>query len=544
MDQRPTDNIGKYLHNFPGGLKLRHHKALSCCKPLPAQHLPLSKEYVIPVSQHLGQPAEVIVSVGQLVKKGQALSTPGKAQNAPGAFVHAPTSGEITAIELRPVPHASGLSSLCIVLRPDGEDQWTELEPATNYREMECSELIQRVQTAGIVGLGGAVFPTDIKLMGTSCSINTLILNGVECEPYISCDETLMKQTPDKVIEGALILCQVFNIEKVIVAIEDPMDVCNLELEQSISRLNAGSCVEVIRVPMLYPEGGERQLIQVLSGHEVPAGQLPISMGILVQNVATVAAIRDAVIDGKPLIERLVTVTGAGIREPQNVNARIGTPIADLVKFCGGYTPGIARLVMGGPLMGLGLKSDKLPIIKASNCILALTHADISSGQPEMPCINCGNCVSVCPAGLLPQSLQRVIRADNFEALESLNLDACIECGCCDYVCPSHIPLVDYFRYGKGEQRARAKERQSSDVAKQRFEWREQRLEKQQAERRARHQRRKQALAGSSDKKDSVAAAIARAQARKQALAANQNSNPDSNTDSNTASNSGNKDHN
>jgi len=522
MDQRPTDNIGKYLHNFPGGLKLRHHKALSCCKPLPARHLPLSKEYTIPVSQHLGQPAEVVVRVGQQVKKGQVLSTPGKAGNAPGAFVHAPTSGEITAIEKRPVPHPSGMDSLCIVLHPDGDDCWVELEPVADYRKLDCNALIQRVQAAGIVGLGGAVFPTDIKLQGTSCSINTLILNGVECEPYISCDATLMNQAPGKVIEGALILCHVFNIEKVIVAIEDPMDVCSLELEQSISELNAGDRVEVIRVPMLYPEGGERQLIQVLSGHEVPAGQLPISLGVLVQNVATVAAIRDAVIDGRPLIERLVTVTGAGIREPQNVHARIGTPIADLVEFCGGYTAGIARLVMGGPLMGLGLQNDELPIIKASNCVLALTHADITSNQPEMPCINCGNCVSVCPAGLLPQSLQTVIRADNFEALESLNLDACIECGCCDYVCPSHIPLVDYFRYGKGEQRARLKERQESDVARLRFERRAERLEKQQAERRARHQRRKQALTGSTDKKDSVAAAIARAKARKQALATEQ----------------------
>ncbi|MCF6264056.1 MAG: electron transport complex subunit RsxC [Xanthomonadales bacterium] len=531
MDHSSIENIGKHLHNFPGGLKLKHYKALSCSKPLPAQQLPLSQEYIIPVSQHLGRPAEIIVSPGQQVKKGQPLSVPGNASSTPGAYVHAPTSGEIVAIEQRPVPHPSGLNSTCIILRADGKDDWIELEPVTDYRQLSRQQLIQRVQMAGIVGLGGAVFPTDIKLQGGAGSIDTLILNGAECEPYISCDETLMKQDPEKIIQGALILSQVLNIKRVLVAIEDPMDACYQKLQTSIKTLGAADCIKVVRVPMLYPEGGERQLIQVLSGTEVPAGKLPVSMGILVLNVATAAAIKDAIIDGKPLIERLVTVTGAGICEPQNVVARIGTPIADLISFCGGYTPGIASLVMGGPLMGIGLQSDSLPIIKASNCILALTHADISSPQVEMPCINCGDCVGVCPAGLLPQTLQMVIRAENFEALEELNLDACIECGCCDYICPSHIPLVDYFRYGKSEQRVRTVERKQSDLAKLRFDRREKRLAKQQTERRARHLKRKQALAGSSDKKDSVAAAIARAKARKQALTTTPRDS-DSNTDS------------
>jgi len=524
MEYSSSEDIGKYLHNFPGGLKLKHHKALSCSKALPAQPLPLGQEYIIPVSQHLGRPAEIIVSLGQQVKKGQVLSAPGKSIGSHGAdggaYVHAPTSGEITAIEERPTPQQSGLNSICIVLHPDGEDSWAELDPVADYRKLNGDELIHRVQAAGIVGLGGAVFPTDIKLQSNAYSIDTLIVNGAECEPYISCDETLMKQAPEKIIEGALILSSILNINRVLVAIEDPMDACRKKLEVGIKTLRAEDCINVVQVPMLYPEGGERQLIQVLSGAEVPAGKLPLSMGILVLNVATVAAIRDAIIEGKPLIERLVTVTGAGVRDPQNVVARIGTPISDLIEFCGGYTPAIARLIMGGPLMGIGLQSDHLPIIKASNCILALTHADIIAPQLEMPCINCGDCVGVCPAGLLPQTLQRVIRADNFEALESLNLDACIECGCCDYVCPSHIPLVDYFRYGKSEQRARATEKKQSDVAKLRFDRREKRLEKQQAERRARHLKRKQALAGSNDKKDSVAAAIARAKARKQALAA------------------------
>ncbi len=535
MNQRHTDSIGDYLHNFPGGLKLKHHKALSCSKPLPAAEIPLSREYVVPITQHLGKPTEIIVSVGQSVKKGQALSKPGKSGQAPGAQVHAPTSGIVTAIQAMPVPHPSGLSSPCVVIEADGNDSWIKLEPVKDYKSLSCIELIQHVRAAGIVGLGGAVFPTDIKLQSTSCSIDTLILNGVECEPYISCDETLMRQAPERVIEGALILGHAFNITNILIAIEDPMDTCRKTLEKCIKQFDADDLITVVCVPMLYPEGGERQLIQVLSGKEVPAGKLPSAMGVLVQNVATIAAIHAAIIEGKPLIERLVTVTGAGIKDPQNVSARIGTPIADLVNYCGGYTPSVARLIMGGPLMGLGLQSDQLPIVKASNCILALTHANIASKQTEMPCINCGNCVNVCPAGLLPQSLQMVIRADNFEALESLNLDACIECGCCDYVCPSHIPLVDYFRYGKGEQRARAREKQFSERAKSRFELRETRLEKLKAERLARHQKRKQALVGSADKKDSVAAAIARAKARKQAITdqqASSRSNPENNSSS------------
>ncbi len=504
--------IGTYLHSFPGGLKLKHYKAMSCQQSLPVPRLPLSAEYVIPVSQHSGSEDKLIVTVGQKVLKGTAFSS---SEQATGAAIHAPTSGLITAIEARPVPHQSGLKALCVIMEADGEDRWAEMNPCPDYQELTATELITQVRAAGIVGLGGAVFPTATKLAGTE-KIHTLILNGAECEPYIACDEILMQQAPEKIIQGAQILCEILAIPQAIIAIEDPMENCQKSLDKAILQAGAEALIKVVKVPMLYPEGGERQLVQVLTGEEVPAGGLPLSLGLLVQNVATVAAISDAIIHGKPLLERIVTVTGNGIVAPQNMVASFGTPISELVDFCGGYTPSIARLIMGGPLMGLALNSDSLPLIKASNCILGLSSADVSSTQPEFPCINCGFCVSVCPAGLLPQTLQTMIRSENFSALEPLHLEACIECGCCDYVCPSHIPLVNYFRYGKDQLQQLAIDKQKSTLARERYELREQRLEKQQTERRARHQKRKQALAGSADKQTSIAAAVARAKAKKQ----------------------------
>lgn len=505
--------IGTYLHSFPGGLKLRHYKAMSCQKPLPVPAVPLSSQYIIPATQHLGQESKIIVSIGQLVSKGEPLSIPDK---FPGATVHAPTSGRISAIEERQTPHPSGLNTLCIVLDTDGEDRWVELSPCPDISTLDATELVRRIRAAGIVGLGGAVFPTAVKISARNVQINTLIVNGAECEPYIACDEILMRQSPEKIIQGIEILCQALQIPQAVIVIEDPMDSCQQVLDTAIEQAGNEDYIKVVRVPMLYPEGGERQLVQVLTGEEVPADGLPLSLGLLVQNVATVAAISDAIIDGKPLLERIVTVTGAGIEQPQNISARFGTPISELIEFCGGYTPSVARLIMGGPLMGLALSSDSLPLVKASNCILALSATDIRSEQAELPCINCGFCVSVCPAGLLPQTLQSMIRSENFEALEPLHLEACIECGCCDYVCPSHIPLVNYFRYGKGQQKQRVQDKQKSETARQRYEYREQRQEQQQAERKARHQRRKAALSGSKDKQSSIAAAVERTRLKKQ----------------------------
>lgn len=505
--------IGTYLHSFPGGLKLRHYKAMSCQNQLPVPALPLSSEYIIPVTQHLGKKSKVVVTVGQIVTKGEALSVPDK---SPGAAVHAPTSGRIKAIEERATPHPSGLKTLCLVLEADGEERWTKLSPCNDLQNLNAIELVDRIRAAGIVGLGGAVFPTAAKISARSKEIHTLVVNGAECEPYIACDEIIMQQSPEKIIQGIEILCQSLQIPQAVIVIEDPMDNCQQVLDKAIAQAGDESYIKVVRVPMLYPEGGERQLIQVLTGEEVPADGLPLSLGLLVQNVATVAAISDAIIDGKPLLERIVTVTGHGVSKPQNIIARFGTPISELIEFCGGYTPTVSRLIMGGPLMGLALSSDSLPLVKASNCILALNATDIYSEQEELPCINCGFCVSVCPAGLLPQTLQTMIRNDNFEALEPLHLEACIECGCCDYVCPSHIPLVNYFRYGKDRQKQRAQDKQKSETAKQRYEYRDERLQLQQAERKARHQRRKTRLKGSDDKQTSIAAAVERAKLKKQ----------------------------
>jgi Na+-translocating ferredoxin:NAD+ oxidoreductase subunit C len=468
------------LWRFHGGLKLDARTARPSAEPLVV--LPVPPRLVLPLSQHVGQPAEPIVQVGEHVLKGQPIARPA---GYIGAKVHASSSGTVTEIGDHPVPHPSGLAAPCIVIETDGLDEpWGGYEPLPAYDELNANDLRARVRAAGVVGLGGAAFPTAVKL-GAGSGLKLLILNAAECEPYICCDELLLRERPGEVLTGAQVLMRTLGIERCCVAIEEDKPLAKRSLEAAIAA--AGETrVEVVSVPALYPEGGERQLIKVLTGEEVPARGVPPDIGYLCQNVGTAVAVARAVLHGEPLVSRIVTVTGDGVARPRNLEVRLGTPIAALVEACGGYTDRATHLLMGGAMMGFPLADDSLPVIKGTNCIVVASHEEIRPRAPAMPCIRCGECAEVCPAQLLPQQLYWHARAGELDRLDEYHLFDCIECGCCDVVCPSQLPLTQYFRYAKTELWARNRDRSRSDLARERFEARRERIEAEQEARRLR----------------------------------------------------------
>jgi len=502
---------GTKLHHFHGGLQLRHNKQISC--ELPIERAALPERFYVPLLQHTGQEAKPVVPPGQRVLKGEVI---GCFEHLGSGCIHAPTSGTVSAIVMHPNSHASGLDGRCVVIEPDGADQWTRLEPVEDWRAAEPEALRRIIRGAGIVGLGGAVFPTAHKVHEASQrGIHTLILNGAECEPYISCDEMLMREQPASIILGAQILQRAVGAGRSVIAIEDQMGAVHQALQRAKDQAHAAE-IDIVRVTTIYPEGGEKQLIQVLTGLEVPSGGRPTDLGLLCQNVATSTAIARAVTKGKPLVERIVTVTGNGVRRPRNLLAPIGTPISTLVEQCGGYADGAARLILGGPMMGYALASDANPVIKAANCILVLTASDLEANQREMPCIRCGECARVCPTVLMPQQLHWSVRNGLWEETVKAGLADCIECGCCDFVCPSHIPLVDWFRHGKSELRRLDAERLAADRARQRFTAREARLARLKQDRRQRMEEKKRDLHGNEEKQERIAAAIERVRKRRE----------------------------
>jgi len=498
-----------HLYRFPGGLKLRHHKQVACRDPLTRPALP--EALYLPLQQHQGPAGELLVEPGAHVLKGQPLSRANTDREVP---VHAPTSGTVITTRHWPVSWPPGSEAECLVIEPDGEDTWCERKPLADWHAAEPAALIEQVRNAGLAGLGGAMFPTAAKLRGDWQQVHTLILNGSECEPYISCDEMLMRERPEAIVEGGLILARALGADQVVIAIEDQMGAVDRSLRGVLATHDPGNRCRIVEVTTIYPEGGEKQLIQVLTGAEVPHDGLPQDLGLVCLNVGTAAAARDAVVDGTPVIERIVTVSGPGIEHPRNLITLLGTPVHGLLQAAGGVNGDIDRLVLGGPMSGLPLGSDRIPVTKGSNCILVLRRQDVEREQPVMPCINCGECVRVCPASLLPQELYKYIKAGNHEQAEALNLDDCIECGCCAHVCPSHIPLVDWYRHGKGVLRERGIEDARARNARQRFEAREKRLAEQKQQRRRQREQRERKLKSGDQAKSELQAAIERARAK------------------------------
>ncbi len=466
----PTYDLGK-LH---GGLRLEAHKGASTTMPI--QEVPVPGQLVLPIDQHVGDAAQPVVNIGESVLKGQLLAEP---YGSLGAPVHASSSGKILAIEPWPVAKRHGEQAPCIVIECDGEDRaiegWEEPLP---YQELPPDAVLQKILQGGIVGLGGAVFPTAQKLMqAVSGKLDYLILNGVECEPYISCDDMLMRERAHEVIGGARILMHALDVDIAYVVVESDKPEAIQRLGEVMGELGDERLV-LKQVPTIYPSGGEDQLVQLVTNREVPSGGLPTDIGCLVQNVSTAAAIHDWVQNREPLISRVTTITGNGIANPTNVRARLGTTIADVVAYAGGYTEDARQLIVGGPMTGKSVTTDRVPLVKATNCILVISETP--SPGPELPCIRCGDCAAVCPVQLLPQQIFWYACADNEQKMRAYGLTDCIECGCCDLVCPSHIPLTFDFRMAKAHIRELADEKARAARARRRFEARSERLDREQ----------------------------------------------------------------
>ena len=502
-------NSGK-LWDFDGGIHPPEMKSQSNQTPISKAMLP--ERFFVPVKQHAGMAGNLLVKVGDKVLKGQALT---KGNNLRELPIHAPTSGTVVAIAPYIAAHPSGLSEPAIHILADGEDKWCERQPIEDFLIYSAEQLIEKIYQAGIAGLGGAVFPTAAKVHSAEKQVKLLIINGAECEPYITCDDRLMRDYADEIIEGVRILRYILRPEKVVIAIEDNKPEAVDSLTQA---LHGANDIEIRVIPTKYPSGAAKQLIQVLTGMEVPSGQRSSSIGVLMQNVGTVFAIKRAVMDDEPLIERVVTLTGDKIPHKGNQWVRFGTPISFVLQQAGYQYDERFPVFLGGPMMGLALPNLDAPITKIANCLLAPDHFEYSPPPPEQSCIRCSACSDACPVHLMPQQLYWFARSEDHDKSLEYNLMDCIECGLCAYVCPSHIPLIQYFRQEKAKIWDIQEKAQKAEEAKIRFEARQARLEKEERERKERAQRaaaaRREEMATQKGE-DPVKAALERLKAKK-----------------------------
>lgn len=513
--------IGR-LFKFHGGIKPAAHKDESANAPI--RRAPLPSRLIVPLRQSTRATAGCIVEVGQKVLKGQRIGEP---DGLLGTAVHAPTSGTVVDFGPYTMAHASGLQTRCVVIEPDGEERWIEHAPF-DYHGTSREASLAWLRECGIVGLGGASFPSHVKL-GKGAGIETLILNGGECEPWITCDDRLMRERAADILAGAVILRELIGAREMVVGIEDNKPEAIAAMQEAAAA--SGHGVRIVPIPSLYPAGGEKQLIRVLTGIEIPYGKLGADFGVQCFNVGTAHAVYRAIAHGEPLLSRIVTLTG-NVEDAGNWEVLIGTPIEELLPLAR-PKPDTDRRIMGGPMMGFALPRLDVPIVKGSNCIIAASPKLFPPPPPEQPCIRCTECAKACPAELQPFELYWFGRSKNFGKAQEYHLFDCIECGCCAYVCPSHIPLVDYFRFSKSEIWARERDKAAADQARERFEFRNYRQEREKAEKAAKlaakaaETRAKLAEAGSDaaaadaapaaedPKKALIAAALARAKAQK-----------------------------
>ncbi|MEI6558629.1 MAG: electron transport complex subunit RsxC [Rhodospirillaceae bacterium] len=437
--------------------------------------LPIPRILCLPLQQHVGAAAEAVVSSGLKVKKGQVLAVAHGSVSAP---IHAPTSGYIVDIVDHVAPHPSGLTQKTIMLRSDGKDEWGELPaPIADPFAASPREISARVAEAGIVGLGGAAFPSSVKLsLRAGHALEMLLLNGAECEPYLTCDDRVMREYAEEVIDGGRIMAHALNTKRVLVAIEDNKP----QAIEAMSRAGAPFGIQVVKVPARYPMGSAHHLVKTVTGREPPAHGRTAAVGVLVHNVCTARAVHRAVRFGQPLISRVITVSGGALARGHNIDVLLGTLVSDLIPFCGGFADGAMpfRVISGGPMMGHALPALDVPVVKGTCGILALTQAEVNEQMPE-PCIRCGACVEVCPNGLMPLEMSSYIRHDRLEDATRLNVQDCMSCGGCSYACPSHIPLMHYFEYAKGRLKAHDREHNKRERLKKLAEARRLRMEKQ-----------------------------------------------------------------